>query len=111
MWVDVNKAEARAVLVALEWCDRSVGLGKGQKAVQSKLRELYPNIPRIFKHKCGTGIQGKKVTHPIHDGPFPLSGFGRVHTETIPFCPQCEIEPNSSGAPIDVPFPDIAVKT
>ncbi len=54
-----------------------------------------------FKHKCGAEIQGKRVTHPIHDGPFPLSGFGRVHTETIPFCSECEIEPNSSGAPID----------
>ncbi len=54
-----------------------------------------------FKHKCGAEIQGKRVTHPIWDGPFPLSGSGRVHTETIPFCPQCELEPNSSGAPID----------
>ncbi len=63
-----------------------------------------------FKHKCGTGINGKPVTHPIWDGPFALSGSGRVHTETVPFCPKCETEPNSSGAPIDVPFPGIAVK-
>jgi len=54
-----------------------------------------------FKHSCGTSIQGKKVTHPIHDGPFPLSGSGRVRTETIPFCPKCEVEPNTSGAPVD----------
>jgi len=48
-----------------------------------------------------TGKEGAKVTHPIHDGPFPLSGYGRVHTETVPFCPKCETTPNTSGAPID----------
>ncbi len=63
-----------------------------------------------FKHKCGTAIQGKLVTHPIHDGPFALSGSGQVRSETVPFCPDCEMEPNSRGAPIDVPYPGIAVK-
>ncbi len=64
-----------------------------------------------FKHKCGTEIQGKQVSHSIHDGPFALSGSGRVRTETVPFCLKCETEPNSYGAPIDVPFPGLAKKT
>ena len=64
-----------------------------------------------FKHKCGTEIQGKRVTHSIWDGPFPCSGGGEVQVETVPFCPKCETEPNSRGAPIDVPYPGIAVKT
>ena len=64
-----------------------------------------------FKHKCGTEIQGKQQTRPIWDGPFAMSGSGRVHTETVPFCPECETEPGSSGAPIDVPFPGIAHKS
>ena len=54
-----------------------------------------------FKHKCGTEIQGARVAHPIHDGPFPLSGSGRCHYETVPFCPNCETEPGFHGAPID----------
>jgi len=63
-----------------------------------------------FKHKCGTEIVGARVTHPVWDGPFACSGSGNVHTEMVPFCPECETEPNPSGAPIDVPFPGIAVK-
>ncbi len=54
-----------------------------------------------FRHRCGVEIQGRKVAHPIHDGPFPLSGGGRVHYETVPFCPECETEPNFHGSPID----------
>lgn len=63
-----------------------------------------------FKHKCGTEIEGATVAHPIWDGPFPMSGSGRCHYETIPYCPKCETKPDFRGAPIDVPFPDIAVK-
>lgn len=54
-----------------------------------------------YKHQCGTEIQGARVAHPIHDGPFPLSGSGRCHYETVPFCPKCEKEPNFHGSPID----------
>ncbi len=54
-----------------------------------------------YTHNCGAGIEGAQVAHSIHDGPFPLSGSGNVHYETVPFCPQCEIKPNFHGAPID----------
>lgn len=54
-----------------------------------------------YKHKCGTEIKGARVAHPIHDGPFPLSGSGRCHYETVPFCPKCETEPSFHGVPID----------
>ena len=63
-----------------------------------------------FKHKCGTEIMGARVAHPIWDGPFPMSGSGRCHYETVPYCPNCETEPNFHGSPIDVPFPGVAVK-
>lgn len=63
-----------------------------------------------FKHKCGEEIMGAKVAHPIWDGPFPRSGSGQCHYETVPYCPKCEMEPSFHGAPIDVPFPGIAVK-
>lgn len=54
-----------------------------------------------YKHKCGAEIQGVRVAHPIHDGPFPLSGSGRCHYETVPFCLKCETEPSFHGSPID----------
>lgn len=54
-----------------------------------------------FTHKCGAQIQGAQVAHPIHDGPFPLSGSGRCHYETVPFCHKCETEPNFHGTPVD----------
>ena len=50
--------------------------------------------------ECGSDIHSKQVTHPVHDGPFPLSGSGEVHNETVPYCPKCEKEPSSSGLPI-----------
>jgi len=53
-----------------------------------------------YKHKCGIEILGKTVAHPIWDGPFPLSGSGQCSSEQVPYCPQCEDEPNSNGTPI-----------
>ncbi len=53
-----------------------------------------------FVHSCGTEIQGKLVAHSIHDGPFALSGSGRVHNEMTPFCPECETEPGYHGMPL-----------
>jgi hypothetical protein len=49
---------------------------------------------------CGVDIFGKKVAHPIWDGPFAMSGSGKCHYETAPYCPNCDEEPNSSGEPI-----------
>lgn len=63
-----------------------------------------------YKHSCGEEIKATTVYHPIWDGPFACSGSGQVHRETIPFCPECETPPNEHGAPIDIPFPGIAVK-
>lgn len=51
---------------------------------------------------CGAGIMAIDVAHPIHDGPFALSGSGRVHRETVPYCPTCEEKPSPHGSPISV---------
>ena len=51
-----------------------------------------------FCTTCGSEIQGVTVLHPIHDGPFPLSGSGKVATEMVPYCPQCEKPPSSHGS-------------
>lgn len=54
-----------------------------------------------WKHdKCGTVLMGAQVAHPIHDGPFPLSGSGQVRLETVPYCPTCEEKPSYHGRPI-----------
>ncbi len=63
-----------------------------------------------FTHSCGEEIQGTSVASPIWDGPFRMSGSGRVHTQTVPFCPKCETPPDYHGAPIDVPYPGVANK-
>lgn len=42
---------------------------------------------------CGSEIQGAEIKHSIHDGPFPLSGSGKVYTEFVPYCPKCEQKP------------------
>ncbi len=53
---------------------------------------------------CNSEILGGTIAHPIHDGPFPLSGSGKCHYEKEPYCPSCETEPNCSGMSIDIPF-------
>jgi hypothetical protein len=50
--------------------------------------------------KCGSEILAARVAHPIYDGPFPRSGSGQFYYEPVPYCPNCEKEPNSSGSPI-----------
>jgi hypothetical protein len=47
---------------------------------------------------CHSPIRSARVAHPIHDGPFPLSGFGRCEYEIVPYCPRCETEPSSKGS-------------
>jgi hypothetical protein len=51
-------------------------------------------------HRCGTVLASQVVSHPIHDGPFPLSGSGQVYRETVPYCPKCHAKPAPHGAPI-----------
>ncbi|MBW2993331.1 hypothetical protein KY317_02035 [Candidatus Woesearchaeota archaeon] len=51
---------------------------------------------------CGEGISFGKVAHPIHDGPFPMSGSGKCEYESVPYCPNCEEEPDFHGTPIRI---------
>lgn len=83
---------------------------KGGKKIWLVLAESKGKEGVGFKHKCGTEIMGASVHHPIWDGPFACSGGGEVRVEIVPYCPACEIEPDSRGAPIDIPYPGIPVK-
>ena len=58
---------------------------------------VYTKKGDTYLCHCGAEVSTAEVLHPIHDGPFPLSGSGRVKTEMAPFCPVCEIKPSSSG--------------
>ena len=53
--------------------------------------------------KCSADVQGAQVAHPIHDGPFALSGPGRVHYDIVPYCPMCEDKPSFNGGAITPP--------
>jgi hypothetical protein len=55
---------------------------------------------------CGEKIMAAEVAHSIHDGPFPLSGSGRVQYEAVPYCPKCEKEPSFHGMPIKREYGD-----
>lgn len=50
-----------------------------------------------FTHICGTVIEGVTVYLTVRDGLFPLSGSGDVKREVVPYCPNCEYEPQGSG--------------
>jgi hypothetical protein len=49
---------------------------------------------------CGALIQAAQIAHPVHDGPFPLSGSGSCEYETVGYCPNCERKPGFHGAPV-----------
>lgn len=48
--------------------------------------------------ECGSEIMVGKAAPSIHDGPFPLSGSGKVENEEVPYCPKCEKKPNFHGS-------------
>ena len=51
---------------------------------------------------CDSNILGATVAHPIHDGPFPLSGSGKCDYEKVLYCPSCEEKPSFDGSIITV---------
>lgn len=51
---------------------------------------------------CGSEIKAGRVAHPIWDGHFDTSGSGKCHYEDVPYCPECEKEPNFRGSPIQL---------
>ena len=55
-------------------------------------------VNKLYCGTCGSDIISAQVAHPIHDGPFPLSGSGRCNYETVPYCPKCEGEPSFHGS-------------
>lgn len=72
-----------------------------QRAVYPILAESSSDDNGGYVHdKCGATLMGTTVFHPIHDGPFALSGGGGVWEEVVPYCPVCETKPASAGAPI-----------
>lgn len=46
-----------------------------------------------FVHQCGTTILGKDIVLSNRDGVGYFSGDGKAKHETVPFCPNCEREP------------------
>lgn len=69
---------------------------------------LYPILEECTLHEngeythnaCDTKIITVNVHHPVHDGPFPLSGSGEVDIELVPYCPTCEEKPSEHGVPV-----------
>jgi len=51
---------------------------------------------------CGSEILAVDVTFSIHDGPFALSGSGKVDHQNFPYCPHCEEKPEIHGLPINL---------
>jgi hypothetical protein len=67
---------------------------RGSEVIYKKINNGYECVT------CESSIMGAKIVHPVWDSPFPMSGFGECMYEEIPYCPKCEKEPDSRGAPI-----------
>ncbi len=65
---------------------------KGSKVVYKKIDDGLQCM------SCDSEIQAAEVAHPVHDGPFPLSGSGRCRYEQVPYCPKCEEIPKYHGS-------------
>lgn len=46
--------------------------------------------------KCKEEIDALIIKHSVHDGPFPLSGSGKVVDEVVPYCGKCEAVPDKT---------------
>ena len=71
----------------------------------SKIYKIIEEDGEIKEYRCNdcdSEIRATTVAHSIHDGPFPLSGSGRVTNEQVPYCPTCDEKPNFHGSPIKV---------
>ena len=60
--VEVTKAEAQAVLAALDWCDSAFDLGERQKAFQRKLLAAFPSLCDHMEYTMVTEL-GEKGTY------------------------------------------------
>jgi uncharacterized protein with PIN domain len=89
------------------WASFVLETAKDTEGVEYHRRRGSDKVYRISEEgfrciDCNSEIKVVRVAHPIHDGPFPLSGSGRCHYEEVPYCPKCEEEPNFHGSPITV---------
>ena len=50
--------------------------------------------------ECGSTILSATIAHPIWDGPFAMSGGGRVFNEEVSYCPKCDEKPSFHGSPV-----------
>ena len=64
--------------------------------------ESHKNPDGFFVHNsCGTRILFATIYHSIHYKEFGTGvGGGEVHTESVPYCPRCQSEPDPYGEPI-----------
>lgn len=76
-------------------------IGPGEKSYPVLDESVWDPDGKIWVHECGATLAKAEVTHSIHDSGMPLAGSGRVHTETVPYCPNCGKKPSEFGAPLD----------
>ncbi len=98
-WERFTKESPWAVFIQ-ELAEDDKGQRFMRKRGSSVIYKLNKDNTKSVCNTCGSEIQGATVVHPIWDGPSPCSGSGRVHKETVPYCPKCEKKPNYSGSPI-----------
>ena len=66
--------------------------GRGRTSIYKLVKEDDEGHQKYVCAECDSDIMAAKVAHPIWDGPFPMSGSGRCHNESVPYCPKCEEE-------------------
>lgn len=61
---------------------------------------VYDDSTNTWMHSCGSTLAESTVRHPVHLKSMPLTGFGEVVTEDVPYCPSCQKKPAQDGSVI-----------
>ena len=94
-WIVIDSEPWRAAKREVAKNDQQLFLRKQGSSI------IYKQTQRGYECTgCQSEIMSATVVHPIHDGPFPLSGSGQCEYEEVPYCQKCEKRPEYNGVPI-----------
>lgn len=73
-----------------------------KKKVEEREKNYYQEDGEWYCKKCHAIVMSINSIVSIHDGPFPLSGSGKTAEVGVPYCPECEEEPEPYRLPLRV---------
>src|SRR3972149_4573072 len=84
-----------------------IGREEQRKRKPGDLNNYYQDEGKVWRCRdCQGEIMAITVAHPIWFRELSCAGSGECRYEQVPYCPNCEEEPNPHGNPIYVSLMD-----